>query len=151
MFGNMPQGMSLNSPTQFVHYQFIGGMGSGDFASQMAAMQQQLMQNPEMVRQMMESPLMQGMMNNPEMLRNIFTSNPQMQQLLEVCVCVCVCVVSQYSNVVEALACNSQDSSGYCFLEQCSRRSVCISQGNKYSTYDQEICNYRFTNMEHLD
>jgi len=62
-------------------------MGGGDFASQMAAMQQQMMQNPEMVRQMMESPLMQGMMNNPEMLRNIFTSNPQMQQLLEVCVC----------------------------------------------------------------
>jgi len=63
----------------------IGGLGSGDMASQMAAMQQQLLQNPEMMRQMMESPLMQGMMNNPEMLRNVFTSNPQMQQLLEVC------------------------------------------------------------------
>lgn len=64
-----------------------GGAGAnsgGNMASQMAAMQQQLLQNPEMMRQMMESPLMQSMLNNPEALRNMFTSNPQMQQLLEV-------------------------------------------------------------------
>ena len=54
-------------------------------ASQMAAVQQQLLQNPEMMRQMMESPIMQSMLNNPETLRTMFTSNPQMQQLLEVC------------------------------------------------------------------
>lgn len=54
-------------------------------ASQMAAVQQQLLQNPEMMRQMMESPIMQSMLSNPEALRNMFTSNPQMQQLLEVC------------------------------------------------------------------
>ena len=66
---------------------YTGGAGGsgGDMASQMAAVQQQLLQNPEMMRQMMESPIMQSMLNNPEALRNMFTSNPQMQQLLEVC------------------------------------------------------------------
>ena len=65
---------------------YAGGAGgsSGNMASQMAAVQQQLLQNPEMMRQMMDSPMVQNMLSNPEMLRNIFTSNPQMQQLLEV-------------------------------------------------------------------
>ena len=62
------------------------GGGSGDMASQMAAVQQQLLRNPEMMRQMMESPLMQNMLSNPEALRSMFTSNPQMQQLMEVCI-----------------------------------------------------------------
>jgi len=57
---------------------FAGGAGggSGDMASR----------NPEMMRQMMESPLMQNMLSNPEALRSMFTSNPQMQQLMEVCI-----------------------------------------------------------------
>jgi len=64
----------------------VGGTGgnNADMASQMATVRQQLLQNPEMMRQMMESPLMQSMINNPEVLRSMFTSNPQMQQLLEV-------------------------------------------------------------------
>lgn len=49
----------------------------------MAAMQQQLMQNPEMMRQMMDSPMMQGIMNNPEIMRSMMQSNPQIQQLMQ--------------------------------------------------------------------
>ena len=55
-------------------------------ASQMAAVQQQLLQNPEMMRQMMKSPLIQNMLSNPEALRNMFTSNQQMQEPMEVCI-----------------------------------------------------------------
>lgn len=49
----------------------------------MAAMQQQMMQNPEMLRQIMDSPMMQGIMSNPELIRSMMQSNPAMQQLLE--------------------------------------------------------------------
>lgn len=49
----------------------------------MEAMQQQLLQNPEMMQQMMESPMMQGILNNPEIMRSMMQSNPQIQQLLE--------------------------------------------------------------------
>lgn len=50
----------------------------------MGQMQQELMANPEMLRQLMESPLIQGIMNNPEIIRSMLNANPQIQQLLEV-------------------------------------------------------------------
>ena len=42
------------------------------------------MSNPELLRQMMESPMMQNLMSNPEALQGLLTSNPQIQQLMEV-------------------------------------------------------------------
>jgi ubiquilin len=45
----------------------------------MATMQQQMQQNPEMMRQMMDSPMMRSMTENPEMLRMMLESNPQLQ------------------------------------------------------------------------
>ena len=48
-------------------------------------MQRELLSNPDMLRQMMDSPLVQSLMTNPDYMRQILTSNPQMQQLLEVC------------------------------------------------------------------
>ena len=47
--------------------------------------QRELLSNPDMLRQMMDSPLVQSLMTNPDYMRHILTSNPQMQQLLEVC------------------------------------------------------------------
>merc|ERR1719326_1263912 len=44
---------------------------------------QMLMQNPEMMRQLMESPMVQQMMSNPEMLRAMVRMNPQMNELME--------------------------------------------------------------------
>merc|ERR1719160_1517205 len=49
----------------------------------MAQAQQQMMQNPEMVRQLMSSPMVQQMMNDPEMIRAMMRMNPQMSQLME--------------------------------------------------------------------
>ncbi|KAF1334415.1 Ubiquitin family protein, partial [Globisporangium splendens] len=62
---------------------FGGLFGAGAGMPNMAAMQQQLMQNPDMMRQMMESPMMQGILNNPEIMRTMMQSNPQIQQLME--------------------------------------------------------------------
>lgn len=46
-------------------------------------MGQQMMSNPEMVRQMMENPMVQSLMSNPDYVRTLLTSNPQMQELME--------------------------------------------------------------------
>merc|ERR1719341_1419054 len=39
--------------------------------------------NPEMMQQMMNSPVFQQMLQNPETLRNLVRMNPEMNQLLE--------------------------------------------------------------------
>jgi len=44
----------------------------------------QLMNNPALIRQMMENPMVQQMMSNPEIMRQMMLSNPQMRDLMEV-------------------------------------------------------------------
>ena len=62
----------------------MGASGGGDLQAQMMQAQQQLMSNPELMQQMMESPLMQNLLANPDNLQSMLTSNPQIQQLMEV-------------------------------------------------------------------
>merc|ERR1719401_129768 len=49
----------------------------------MAQSQQMLMQNPEMVQQIMSSPMVQQMMSDPETVRAMMRMNPQLSQLME--------------------------------------------------------------------
>lgn len=49
----------------------------------MSAMQQQLMQNPDLLAQIMDSPMMQNVLNNPDTMRNMMAQNPQMQAMLD--------------------------------------------------------------------
>lgn len=42
------------------------------------------MSNPELMQQLMESPLMQNFLADPDALQGMLTSNPQIQQLMEV-------------------------------------------------------------------
>ena len=37
--------------------------------------------NPDMLRQIMDSPLTQSLMSNPEIMRSLIQANPQMQQV----------------------------------------------------------------------
>merc|ERR1711963_348385 len=39
--------------------------------------------NPDLLRQIMDSPLTQNLMSNPEIMRCLIQSNPQMRQLME--------------------------------------------------------------------
>ena len=41
------------------------------------------MRNPEMMRQVMSSPMMENLLNNPDMMRNMMMNNPQMQAMLD--------------------------------------------------------------------
>jgi len=59
------------------------GAGPGGLAEMQQQMQQEMMNNPEMMRSMLNSPLVDRMMSNPEYLRTMLSSNPQMQRLME--------------------------------------------------------------------
>lgn len=59
------------------------GAGSGSFMDLQARMQNELLNNGDMVRTLLDNPLVQQMMNNPETMRTLITSNPQMQDLMQ--------------------------------------------------------------------
>lgn len=59
------------------------GMGNSNFAEIQNQMQQQVMQNPDMMRQMLDNPMVQSLMSNPDIIREMMMSNPQMQSLVE--------------------------------------------------------------------
>jgi ubiquilin len=60
-----------------------GGLGGGGLGN-LGQMQQELMANPEMMRNILDSPFVQGLLSNPDIIRNMLGSNPQIQQLMEV-------------------------------------------------------------------
>ncbi|XP_027052478.1 ubiquilin-1-like isoform X2 [Pocillopora damicornis] len=61
----------------------IGGFDMLGNSGNIHQMSQQLMSNPEMLRQMMDNPMVQSMMSNPDLIRQMILSNPQMQQIIE--------------------------------------------------------------------
>ncbi|CAM0956329.1 unnamed protein product [Alopecurus aequalis] len=46
-------------------------------------MQQQLSQNPNLMREIMNMPMMQNLMNNPDLIRNMIMNNPQMRDIID--------------------------------------------------------------------
>ncbi|KAJ4829728.1 hypothetical protein Tsubulata_020737 [Turnera subulata] len=64
-----------------------GGRGSGGpFAPDLPEfelVQQQLTQNPNMMREIMNMPAMQSLLNNPDLIRNLMTSNPQLREIMD--------------------------------------------------------------------
>lgn len=59
------------------------GAGSGNFMNMQARMQSELMSNPDLMRNILDNPMVQSMMNNPEVMHQLITSNPQMQELMQ--------------------------------------------------------------------
>lgn len=62
----------------------MGGMaglfGSGALQSQA----QQLMNNPEALREIMNQPMMQSVFSNPDIMRSLIADNPSIQQIIQV-------------------------------------------------------------------
>lgn len=56
----------------------LGGRSSGPLG-----MAQQMMQNPETMREMMNSPIVQSILSNPDIIRSLIADNPQIQQVIE--------------------------------------------------------------------
>nr|XP_043632195.1 ubiquitin domain-containing protein DSK2b-like isoform X2 [Erigeron canadensis] len=66
----------------------LGGLGGngGVFGAglpELQQMQQQLTQNPNMMRDIMDMPLVQNLLNNPDVMRNMMMNNPQMRDVIE--------------------------------------------------------------------
>lgn len=66
----------------------LGGMSglaalSGQNPQMIEQAQQHLMQNPELMSQLMNTPAVQGLMSNPDIFRDFFLNNSQMQGVLE--------------------------------------------------------------------
>ena len=57
------------------------GMGSANFMEMQQQVQEGIRNNPDLMRQVMDSPLTQSFMSNPEILRSLIQSNPQMRQV----------------------------------------------------------------------
>ncbi|KAL8142566.1 hypothetical protein V2J09_015598 [Rumex salicifolius] len=60
--------------------------GSGLFGAgfpEFEQVQQQLTQNPNMMREIMNMPAMQSLMNNPDLIRSLIMSNPQMRDIID--------------------------------------------------------------------
>ncbi|KAF6778568.1 hypothetical protein AHF37_01839 [Paragonimus kellicotti] len=64
-------------------FQNIFGTGGTSFANMQQALQTQVMQNPELLRSMLENPMVQSLMSNPDVIRSLFQANPQMRELME--------------------------------------------------------------------
>ena len=63
---------------------FGAGFGAGNLGlPEIQQVQQQLMQNPDLIRDMMNMPAVQSLMNNPELMRNLILNNPQMRSLID--------------------------------------------------------------------
>ncbi|KAK6924568.1 Ubiquitin-associated domain [Dillenia turbinata] len=63
----------------------FGGSGGlfGAGLPEFEQVQQQLTQNPNMMREIMNTPVVQSLMNNPEIMRNLIMSNPQMREIID--------------------------------------------------------------------
>lgn len=53
------------------------------FVDLQAQMQNELVSNPEMIRAIFDTPVVQQMMFNPDTIRSLLTSNPRMQDLMQ--------------------------------------------------------------------
>ncbi|XP_041014445.1 ubiquitin domain-containing protein DSK2b-like [Juglans microcarpa x Juglans regia] len=63
-----------------------GGEASGLFGAglpEFEQVQQQLTQNPNMMREIMNMPAMQSLMNNPDLMRSLIMNNPQMRDIID--------------------------------------------------------------------
>ncbi|KGN43362.2 ubiquitin domain-containing protein DSK2a isoform X1 [Cucumis sativus] len=77
-FGNGGLGASLFPGLGFNP---LGGGGAG--LPEFEQVQQQLTQNPNMMREIMNMPAIQNLMNNPDLMRTLIMSNPQMRDIID--------------------------------------------------------------------
>ncbi|CAA7403458.1 unnamed protein product [Spirodela intermedia] len=71
--GLSPAGLGGNAPSG------LFGAGFPEFDQ----VQQQLTQNPNMMREIMNLPAIQNLMNNPDLMRNLIMANPQMREIID--------------------------------------------------------------------
>ncbi|VDM95866.1 unnamed protein product [Thelazia callipaeda] len=61
----------------------LSGNSMGGLMGGALGMAQQMMQNPDALREMTNSPIIQSLLNSPEIIRSLIADNPQIQQVIE--------------------------------------------------------------------
>jgi len=61
----------------------FGGLGGGNFQEMQQQIKAQMQNNPDLTRQLMDSPLTQSLMSNPDTMREMTQAHPRMCQLME--------------------------------------------------------------------
>jgi ubiquilin len=69
---------STTSNTQSSPLASLFGSGTAGLGSQ------QLLNNPDVMREIINQPLMQNMLSNPEIMRSLIADNPQIQNIIQV-------------------------------------------------------------------
>ncbi|CAM8994298.1 unnamed protein product [Rhodiola kirilowii] len=67
-------------------FNFLGGNGNGNLGAGIPGleqMQQQLNQNPNLMRDIMNTPAVQSLMNNPDLMRTMIMNNPQTREIID--------------------------------------------------------------------
>ncbi|KAL5209777.1 hypothetical protein ABZP36_005400 [Zizania latifolia] len=76
-FGGLLQGLGGAGSANSRGLGFVSGLPELD------RMQQQLAENPTLMREIMNMPLMQNIMNSPDLIHNIIMNNPQMREIID--------------------------------------------------------------------
>lgn len=79
------------------------GMGSANFMEIQNQMQHVLLTNPNLLRNLLDNPLVQQLMSNPEIMRSLVTRNPQMQELIQRYVPHTIFNISEFPGLLETI------------------------------------------------
>ncbi|GMP32141.1 hypothetical protein CsSME_00006038 [Camellia sinensis var. sinensis] len=73
------------SPFPGLGFNGLGGSGGlfGVGLPEFEQVQQQLTENPNLMREIINMPLVQNLMNNPDIMRNMIMNNPQMREMID--------------------------------------------------------------------
>ncbi|THF99310.1 hypothetical protein TEA_002689 [Camellia sinensis var. sinensis] len=73
------------SPFPGLGFNGLGGSGGlfGVGLPEFEQVQQQLTENPNLMREIINMPLVQNLMNNPDVMRNMIMNNPQMREMID--------------------------------------------------------------------
>mmetsp|Transcript_57348 Transcript_57348/g.134222 ORF Transcript_57348/g.134222 Transcript_57348/m.134222 type:complete len:463 (+) Transcript_57348:79-1467(+) len=83
-------GVDRNSTIHLLHGQQGGGDGPtgvdiSQMPPQLGALQRHVLQNPDILQQMLESPAMQSLLNDHDFMRSLLKMDPRLSKLLETC------------------------------------------------------------------
>mmetsp|Transcript_77319 Transcript_77319/g.145819 ORF Transcript_77319/g.145819 Transcript_77319/m.145819 type:complete len:447 (+) Transcript_77319:175-1515(+) len=83
-------GIERNSTIHLLHGSASDGEGPGGFdistiPPQLSAVQRHVLNNPDILQQMLESPAMQSLLNDLDFLRSLLKMDPRLSKLLESC------------------------------------------------------------------
>ena len=81
-FLNFGANNNANNPMASMMNSMMQNSGGGGMPD-LAAMQQEIQNNPQMMSEMMNNPMVQSLMNNTDFMTSMMENNPQMRQLMD--------------------------------------------------------------------